>query len=423
MNSTTASSSSGVPAAASLAATSTTTSITANAAATTPTSSTTALDTMTSLTQQQPAAQPAQQQSSSPTTLASTTSNAAASTSTTAADNANNNKRALMTHTKDGTQLSEIKLRRLEKNRLSARECRRRKREATETMLHEINLLESENLQLRLQLQIGEEAETSVSAEQQKLTKDIDNLLKSGASEAEIYATLEEFKEKYADYGQSRRSSIEFHLRHIERLLMPTQTTTLVMHAIQGGGGGSNSSTPAHSRRSSFNNNSNTAALIATTAANSTTTADPATSTNSIMLQEAGVLLSSSSQRADATQQQQQPLEPKKLFYYLVKYLQVTPQQAAELKDSRLVAQEMDGCLEQALGVLSELRDRLTQTGEDLETEFNNVRSILTPTQAAKFLIWVANNSACMHMLNELWDRVYPSPSSPTTTTKDSAPS
>ena len=33
----------------------------------------------------------------------------------------------------DGEQLSEKKLRRLEKNRLSARECRRRKREMTES--------------------------------------------------------------------------------------------------------------------------------------------------------------------------------------------------------------------------------------------------------------------------------------------------
>ena len=101
-------------------------------------------------------------------------------------------------------------------------------------------------------------------------------------------------------------------------------------------------------------------------------------------------------------------VEPKSLFQYLVKHLEVTPEQAVALKDSRFVAQEMDEILMKALAVLEELRTRLAQCGEDLETEFNNIRSILTPTQAAKFLIWVANNSACMHMLNELWSRVYP---------------
>jgi hypothetical protein len=59
----------------------------------------------------------------------------------------------------------------------------------------------------------------------------------------------------------------------------------------------------------------------------------------------------------------------------------------------------------------------LAETGEDLEAEFANVRSILTPTQAARFLVWVANNAACVHMLNELWDRVYPSTTTTTMTT------
>lgn len=64
-------------------------------------------------------------------------------------------KRSLLTHTKDGKVLSEKKLRRLEKNRLSARECRRRKREATENLEREIYVLEGENLRLRLQLQVS----------------------------------------------------------------------------------------------------------------------------------------------------------------------------------------------------------------------------------------------------------------------------
>lgn len=69
-------------------------------------------------------------------------------------NNNNNNKRPLMT-TKDGKQLSEKKLRRLEKNRLSARECRRRKRQATEDLERQINVLEGENLRLRLQLSVS----------------------------------------------------------------------------------------------------------------------------------------------------------------------------------------------------------------------------------------------------------------------------
>jgi hypothetical protein len=304
--------------------------------------------------------------------------------------NDNSTKRPLMTHTKDGKLLSEKKRRRLEKNRLSARECRRRKKQSAENVQREIVVLESENLRLRLQLQIGEEAEDSLHREQAKLTEDMDALLKSGASEAEIYATIEEFKEKFADYGRDRRSAIEFHLRNIERLLMPTKTTTFVMRAIQGG----------DSSEVVAGNDDKPPAPAAAAAAAAESAASPVSTPS--------VASDKSTEPAQDSKEPDPSLEPKELFQYLVNYLEVNPAQAAALKDSRLIAQEMDGCLEKALAVLAELRTRLAQTGEDLETEFTNVRSILSPTQAAKFLVWVANNSACIHMLNELWDRVYP---------------
>jgi len=55
---------------------------------------------------------------------------------------------------REGKNLSEKKIRRLEKNRLSARNCRRKKKEVTQTLQKEINILEEENLRLRLQLKV-----------------------------------------------------------------------------------------------------------------------------------------------------------------------------------------------------------------------------------------------------------------------------
>jgi len=392
-------------------------------------------------------------------------------------------KRPLKTTNGDGEQLSEKKLRRLEKNRLSARECRRRKREATENLEREINVLEGENLRLRLQLQIGEEAEENLALEQEKLTEQIDALLKSGASETEIYATIEEFKEKFADYGRDRRSAMEFHLRNIERLLMPTTTTTVAMHALQRVGGvemkGSAtanctaSSAPKSMAPTSFippigqvtdkptvptsaqamapqtiipgapeqlevslSGPVNTTASAPLTGAPQPTQGnDPAVLQDPSKVvqipQQAAVASIPGSATAHVTGQPISPAStasltsaetvvepnpsislddtaspsPKAMFQLLVNHLDVTPEQAAALKDSRWVAQELDQILSQALGVLEQLRERLIQCSEDLDTEFSNVRSILTPTQAAKFLVWVANNGACMHMLNELWSR------------------
>ena len=158
---------------------------------------------------------------------------------------------------------------------------------------------------------------------------------------------------------------------------MPTKTTSVAMRALHGG--------PAPG----------TAAPVVS----------PAASTDSAAPVDSSVLAVDTANPA---------LQPKAMFQYLVNYLQVTPEQGAALKDSRWVAHELDECLVNALSVSEELRTRLTQCGKDLEAEFNTVRSILTPTQAAKFLVWVANNSACMHMLNELWSRVYPQPSAAT---------
>jgi len=359
---------------------------------------------------------------------------------------------------KDGEPLSDKKIRRLEKNRLSARECRRRKREATENMQRQIHLLEGENLRLRLQLQVGEEAEQTNHQKQIDSTKVLDELVRSGkASESEIYAKIEEYKEQFADYGRDRRSAMEFHLRNVERLLMPTQTTSFIMNTLKGTITSTSTSTSSDTTTTTTNTgttNTNSTTIdgkevkvksdenkegrvsallptqtptpmpmpipssVAAAAAimTSPTKYDSNEPSFSSVLQDA---ISSTISAATATNVPASasattdammfmpPKNSKELFITLVKILEVTPEQAAVLKDSRFVAQEMDETLKETLICLTELRGRLAQCGHDLDTEFNCIRQILTPSQSAKFLVWVAQNKACMHMLNELWSKKY----------------
>mmetsp|Transcript_10801 Transcript_10801/g.16308 ORF Transcript_10801/g.16308 Transcript_10801/m.16308 type:complete len:745 (-) Transcript_10801:28-2262(-) len=366
--------------------------------------------------------------------------------------------------------LSEKKIRRLEKNRLSARNCRRKKKEVTQNLQREIAILEGQNLRLRLQLQIGQEAEQLSKEEQDRVTEGLDTLLKGGASDSEIYLNIEEFKEKYADYGRDTRSAIDFHLRNVERLLMPTTTTTVAMRALDGGmnvtSGSGNSGNSAGNANANSPSNINAGGSKKDTLNACTSTSNDSGSTSSIKVEnkdnfpeheknKAGVTTGTSAatvlnkaqggitvenkilnqktpptsetktgvavatmanvtkttQNQQQQQKQKQPsVAPKSLFQYLVNYLQVTPSQAAALKDSRHVAKELDAALVKSLAMLQELRETLTQCTDDLDAEFTTIRSILTPRQAAKFLVWVANNGACMHMLNELWSRQYPDP-------------
>mmetsp|Transcript_6013 Transcript_6013/g.14906 ORF Transcript_6013/g.14906 Transcript_6013/m.14906 type:complete len:413 (-) Transcript_6013:2825-4063(-) len=362
-----------------------------------------------------------------------------------------NNKRPMPETTSDGsvdTSINEKRRKRLEKNRLSARECRRRKKEATEQMQHEINLLEGENLRLRLQLQIGEEAEKTNFQEQNKLTEGLDELLKSGASESEIYTKIEEYKEKFADYGRDRRSAIEFHLRNVERLLMPTQTTSVIMATLQGkpisasaattAGTATNAAAAAAavsgdseksvSARDETNTKKTSEEGQPDTAQNNPGTSSdvngsmngsdngttkPSIDSSAISVSTTATTNPPTGKYGNRSSPTAPPKDTKALFTHLVNILQVTPEQATALKDSRFVAQEMDEILKEALSVLKELRTRLTQCGQDLDTEFSNVRAILTPSQSAKFLVWVAQNKACIHLLNELWNKVYPTAVNP----------
>lgn len=226
----------------------------------------------------------------------------------------------------------------------------------------------------------------------------------------------QQYKEKFADYGRDRRSAIEFHLRNVERLLMPTQTTSFVLATLQGGTVAATTTTDAAAlthvtataKGTATTNNPTTgesAAAADTETTSTEKTAAVVTAENAGSVAVEGITAPAPTVASSSAP----PTDNKALFKHLVKILEVTPEQAAALKDSRFVAQEMDEILKETLSVLTELRSRLTQCGEDLETEFNNVRTILTPSQSAKFLVWVSQNKACMHMLNELWSKVYPS--------------
>eukprot|EP00557_Chaetoceros_sp_GSL56_P004451 CAMPEP_0176500148 /NCGR_PEP_ID=MMETSP0200_2-20121128/13358_1 /TAXON_ID=947934 /ORGANISM="Chaetoceros sp., Strain GSL56" /LENGTH=528 /DNA_ID=CAMNT_0017898719 /DNA_START=91 /DNA_END=1677 /DNA_ORIENTATION=- len=337
---------------------------------------------------------------------------------------------------RNGKNLTEKKIRRLEKNRLSARNCRRKKKEYTQNLQREIMMLEGENLRLRLQLQIGQEAEQSTIKEQEKVTEGIDELLKSGAPDSEIYNSIEMFQARFADYGRDRRSAIEFHLRNVERLLMPTTTTSVAMRALQGG---STSASSGSGNGTDGNDGDGESSNDIQEEFQTLMDKDSSEQGDQVEVVEEN-RMDIDSNNVKSSLDESQPMEKqeeeengnnqqclpkedrnsdsfklanpesKELFSYLVEFLGVTPEQAVALKDSRHVAKELDSALEKSLSMLRELRERLHDMGQDLDAEFTAVRSILTPRQAAKFLVWVANNGACMSMLNELWSKVYPEP-------------
>jgi len=128
----------------------------------------------------------------------------------------------------------EKRRRRLEKNKIAARECRKRKKEQMEKLEHEIKLLEAENLRLKIKLRVGEEGEEVDEVERGRVCDEIDALLRSNASDADIVAALDTYKEKFSTYGLTRRAALEYHLKHVERILQPSALLSVITTSSTG---------------------------------------------------------------------------------------------------------------------------------------------------------------------------------------------
>ena len=121
------------------------------------------------------------------------------------------------------------KKRRLARNRESARECRKRKKEYGEGLRAQLVHLEAENLQLRLKLKIGVDPSKKSGDNLTQITSRLNTMLQQNSTDADIRKEIEELQEKYSDYGRDRKSSIDFHISQLRKCLLPTQTTRTLL--------------------------------------------------------------------------------------------------------------------------------------------------------------------------------------------------
>ncbi|CAI5712546.1 unnamed protein product [Peronospora destructor] len=229
----------------------------------------------------------------------------------------------------------------LERNRESARECRRRKREHILGVEERCRQLERENMELRGQLKAGKEAIRQEEKEKNRVCEELEQMIQCGASEKELAEKIENFKEKYSDYGHGRRSALSYHLHQIERLLLPTQVTKMCIWALR---------------------------------------------------------------QDDSFWQDEE--DETSLPVILAKELGLSEEQKKKIQQQRGSISLICENLKSALGLLGELKTEVTNKNSTLDMEMDKLQNILTPTQRAKFIVWVTNNQACMHLLNKLWRSV-----------------
>lgn len=252
-------------------------------------------------------------------------------------------------------ELAEKKKRRLERNRASARECRKRKKEKKLQLRAQLARLEADNLQLRLKLQVGKEAAETNIDKSVIITTKLTEMINEGAGESEIISKLQELKERFSDYGRDRRSAIDFHINQVRRCLQPTQTTKAILWIM--------SLAPKFQQ-----------------------------------IIESGLPV---------------PPESQELFSLWTNLLsEVHPDEdQRKLIVSYTTAQEtgvdpfeeIDQVTDDCNNIIDRIVEIIYNKINSFDIEMNTIQSILSPRQIAKFILWIDQNPACMQMLEALW--------------------
>jgi chromosome segregation ATPase len=125
-----------------------------------------------------------------------------------------------------------MKRQRLEKNRESARESRRRKKEQVDQLEKKLKALEQETNRLRLQLNVGKDTIEKEKKENQMITQMATSLIERDGSDAEFKDIIEKFQSRYKEYSDARIKQIEYHLNQLQRLILPTQTTKMILWSL-----------------------------------------------------------------------------------------------------------------------------------------------------------------------------------------------
>ena len=241
---------------------------------------------------------------------------------------------------------NEKSLSRLEKNRQSARDCRKRKKERVSQLEERVHMLERSNQELRVQLKIGRDSAEQDEAEKWRITNLIRRMVEEDESDAKISDTIDMFKERYADYGQERRCSIRYHIDQLEGLLQPTIVTKMGLWSLH---------------------------------------QDDEFYEDKMGKQSIG----------------------QSIWNILCKELNVTDTQKKKIMSYRGRIRSLCSDLKTSLRMLSDLRGRVENKNTALEREMQEIQGILTPQQSAKFVLWVSDNPACMQMLEQLWSSMH----------------
>jgi hypothetical protein len=238
----------------------------------------------------------------------------------------------------------------------SASSAKKAKTDGPMTELEErVRQLQAENLELKLQLKVGKEP--NVSAEEkgkQDLTRDLAQAIARKAPDAELRSLLRTYVVRFSDIGEDREKLVEKHMDQLERMLMPSQVTKMCMWTLQ--------------QQDFFE--------TATTAA------------------------------AGAPQPVPVEDDTESVWATMLRVIQASPDQVEKFKTYREDARTLSRGLRFMTRECADLRQRVSMKNKAVGEEVRALQDILTPTQLAKYLIFVQENPAAISLLARVWNTI-----------------
>lgn len=126
------------------------------------------------------------------------------------------------------------------RSREIAKECRRRQRERKEELESRVATLKKENQELRDHYQNVSQRTTDIQRQRANMEsimhgrlKDFEKLPKDSVERKHLVSLVLKFTDLYADYGSCRQKEIAFHLAQLEKLILPTQITKMILWTLQ----------------------------------------------------------------------------------------------------------------------------------------------------------------------------------------------
>lgn len=121
-----------------------------------------------------------------------------------------------------------------------AKECRRRQKEKKDELENRVAALKKENQELREHFQNVSQRTTDIQRQRASMEslmqgrlKEIEKLPEDSEERKNLVSLVMKFTDLYADYGSCRQKEIAYHLAQLEKLILPTRITKMILWTLQ----------------------------------------------------------------------------------------------------------------------------------------------------------------------------------------------